>query len=114
MLDLLLHELIHATVGTHEGHKGAFKRLAVACGLSGKMTATIAGEALTPRLADIVASLGEYPHSALNPASGAKKAGTRLIKCECLECGYIVRTTSKWLDDMGAPICPCNLERMSA
>jgi hypothetical protein len=35
-----------------------------------------------------------------------KKQGTRLIKCECPECGYIARVTAKWLDEAGAPICP--------
>lgn len=30
---------------------------------------------------------------------------TRMIKCECLECGYVVRTSRKWAA-MGLPICP--------
>ena len=28
-----------------------------------------------------------------------------MIKCMCVECGYTVRTSSKWLA-IGAPICP--------
>ena len=44
VLDVLLHELVHATVGTECGHKGAFKQLATGLGLEGKMTATIAGD----------------------------------------------------------------------
>jgi len=31
---------------------------------------------------------------------------TRLIKCACQACGYIVRTARVWIDDKGAPHCP--------
>lgn len=113
VLDVLLHEIIHATVGTECGHKGAFKQVALAVGLTGKMTATEAGEDLKPRLEAIAQELGEYPHSALNSeAGGGKKQGTRLIKCECDECGYVVRTTAKWLEALGPVFCPCNNEKM--
>lgn len=37
---------------------------------------------------------------------------TRLLKAECLDCGYTVRVTNKWLAGKGAPICPCNLKPM--
>lgn len=40
------------------------------------------------------------------------KVGSRLIKCECSECGYVVRTTNKWLEESGAPLCPCNTQPM--
>lgn len=54
-----------------------------------------------------------YPHAELNAGkSGEKKQGTRLIKCECSACGYVCRTTSKWLEEIGAPLCPCSGERM--
>lgn len=35
----------------------------------------------------------------------------RLLKVECPTCGYVVRTTRKWLD-RGAPICPTHREPM--
>lgn len=34
------------------------------------------------------------------------KQSARLIKCVCPECGYIARTTRKWLDERGPPHCP--------
>jgi hypothetical protein len=34
------------------------------------------------------------------------KQTTRLIKCECAECGYLARVTRLWLDTKGAPQCP--------
>ncbi len=111
VLAILLHELVHHAVGVTHGHKAPFKRLAVACGLQGKMTATVAGDELTVKLVLIADSLGEYPHKTLNPGIGRKKQGTRLIKCECNECGYTVRTTQKWLV-FGAPLCPCNQQEM--
>ena len=51
--------------------------------------------------------LPAYPHAKLLPGmGGGTKQTTRLIKCQCTECGYTVRTTSKWIDLGGAPICP--------
>lgn len=36
-----------------------------------------------------------------------KKQGTRLIKLMAASCcGYVVRTTRKWLDEQGLPVCP--------
>lgn len=105
VLDVLLHELIHAVLPLGAGHGAPFKRLAVACGLTGQMTATVASDELKAELTDIIAELGEYPHARLD-VSGVKKQGTRLIKCYCPECGYTVRTSQKWLDLGGAPICP--------
>jgi hypothetical protein len=35
-----------------------------------------------------------------------KKQTTFLIKCHCEKCGYTVRTTARWLDQFGPPICP--------
>lgn len=35
-----------------------------------------------------------------------KKQTTRMVKCECGECGYIARTSQKWLDEVGPPHCP--------
>lgn len=110
-LDVLAHELVHATLGGLAGHKKEFKKCAVSIGLTGKMTATTAGETLQAWLNELVEELGEYPHAKLD-TSGRKKQGTRLIKVECAECGYNLRTTAKWLQLMGAPICPCNDEVM--
>lgn len=110
-LDVLAHELVHATLGAEAGHKGEFKRCAESIGLTGKMTATTAGEVLKEWLTDLVSELGEYPHAKLS-LSG-KKQSTRMIKCECENCGYICRTSAKWIDEQGSPICPCNMEEMT-
>ncbi len=107
ILATLIHELIHAALPDGEGHGPTFKRWTVAAGLEGKPTATVAGEALQAELEAWVAKRGPWPAAALDPkASGRKTQTTRLIKCECATCGYTARTTAKWLNALGAPICP--------
>ena len=107
VLATLLHELVHAAVGVEHGHKRPFTRLAKALGLEGKMTATVAGEALAAKLATIADQLGPLPHACLDGRenSGPKKQSARMIKAEC-DCGYLVRLTRKWLNEVGAPHCP--------
>lgn len=102
----LTHELVHSAVGTDKGHKGPFKKAALAIGLEGKMTATVAGKKLTERLNGLIDKVGEYPHSAISPHRGRKKEGTRLLKASCDGCGYTIRVTRKWADE-GLPTCIC-------
>ncbi len=107
VLDTLAHELVHATVGLEAKHGKMFKRCATDIGLEGKMASTHAGEKLALRLNAFAKELGGYPHDELRGAAtnGEKKQGTRMIKCECTCCGYVARTTAKWLEH-GAPLCP--------
>lgn len=112
ILPTLVHEVVHAVVGNKEGHNAVFGKCARAVGLEGKLTATNAGEALVEQCKQWAAKLGEYPHAQLdNLKSPRKKQTTRLVKAEC-ECGYNVRITRKWLDDVGAPLCPHNKQVM--
>ena len=106
---VLAHELIHAAVGVEVGHKGPFRKLAKKIGLEGQMTATTEGEAFKRLIAPILEGVGPYPHAALDArgrSSGPKKQGTRLVKASCGECGYTVRITRTWIDQVGAPHCP--------
>lgn len=75
VLDILLHELIHAQVGTAAGHKGPFKKLMKEFGLVGKATATFAeeGSELWLKLSRLATELGPYPHKAMVPPP--KKTG---------------------------------------
>jgi hypothetical protein len=119
VLGTLVHELIHAWDDGKSGHKGnvakreGFRGKATAIGLVGKMTATTVGTELMPKLTAIAEKIGDYPHSPLSPSGKEKKQTTRMLKLECPEDGYIVRTTAKWLD-MGYPICPCGTEMEDA
>lgn len=117
MLEVLAHELAHAIHGHKVGHKKPFIETVRAIGLEGKPTATHPGPAfkqlVEPWLADPKV-LGKYPVGHLNGgvlAGGPKKQTVRMIKCECPECGYTVRTSRQWLEQ-GAPLCPVDLQPM--
>ena len=112
-LGILVHELVHAAVGNACGHKGPFRKVALKVGLEGKMTSTSEGPELTARLKALARKIGRFPHSKLN-LQGRKKQTTRMIKCECDDCGYICRTTRTWIEELGAPICPGCEEQMDA
>lgn len=112
VLGVQAHELTHTAVGIKAGHGKLFKRTATAIGLEGKMRATTIGPKLKVALEEMAHDLGPYPHGGLTIRDGAtthKKQTTRLIKCECEECGYIVRVTRQWLA-VGNPRCPMHDE----
>lgn len=110
VLATLLHEIVHAVVGVEHAHKKPFKDLAYALGLEGKPTHTYAGDELIETLVGMAEDLGPYPNSKLDRTAkgGPKKQTTRMIKCVCEkdECGFTVRMSRKWIDDLGAAHCP--------
>jgi len=111
VLATLAHEVAHACVGVDVGHKKPFKQLVTKIGLEGKVTATVAGPAFKQSIGPILEKLGPYPHARLNTETakgGSKKQTTRLLKAECPLCGYTVRVTKKWVDEVGAPHCPAH------
>ncbi len=101
---VLAHEMIHAAVGLECGHRGPFRKLALAIGLEGKMTKTTESEAFKQRVQPMLDELGPYPHAKID-ATNRKKQTTRNLKVECKSCGYRVSTTSKWLK-VAIPTCP--------
>lgn len=108
VLPTLVHEMVHTTVGLEAGHGKVFKKFAVAVGLEGKMTSTHAGAELRELCKKVAEELGTYPHSGLDftvQQKLRKKQTTRMVKCECAECGYVLRTSRKWID-VGIPRCP--------
>lgn len=105
ILGVIAHEMAHATVGIAAGHKRPFAKCALAIGLQGKMTATTESADFIVWAKDVIKKLGDYPAGRLSMA-GRKKQSTRLLKCECEDCGYNVRVTRKWVESSGAPICP--------
>lgn len=101
--DVLAHELVHTH---HANHKPSeFGKLARALDLEGKLTATMGGEKFKQRFGKGIAALGVYPHKAMRMTATGKQS-TRLLKCECEQCGYVARVTRKWIEAAGAPICP--------
>jgi hypothetical protein len=117
VLRVLVHEMIHVFDNCEHGHRGTFLQIFRAVGMVGKATECEAGAELLETLGKIVQLLGAYPHAALRSSTPAGKIGepkqkSRQLLVECADCGYKARTTRQWLDDVGAPICPCNTEPM--
>lgn len=108
VLATLVHEIVHATIGCEAKHGPKFVKAMKQVGLEGKPTATAAGEELVALLERITGELGAYPHSELKMIRERKKQTTRMKKavCGCEGCGYTVRLTKKWMDEVGLPICP--------
>jgi hypothetical protein len=104
VLGVLAHELAHSVAGPKAKHKKPFKEVATAVGLEGKMTATTEGPIFVEQALKIIDKIGTFPAGKLN-AIQLEKQTTRMIKCECAECGYVARTSRKWIKESGAPHC---------
>lgn len=84
VLDVLLHEMIHAALPLKVGHKGEFKRKMKEVGLSGKATATVAGEELAAKLQVWLLELPDFPGAGIEvPPSSKKGSRLRLWICNC-------------------------------
>lgn len=106
VLATLVHELCHVAAGPDAKHGQKFVKVMKKLGLEGKPTATTAGADLLVRFEQTLCELVEpFPHSRLVPLKEPKTQTTRMRKCECDQCGFLVRLTQKWLD-VGLPICP--------
>ena len=98
VLDVLLHEMIHAA-RPNDGHRGQFPRLAKRVGLAGKMTATVAGPELKAKLAGFLADrLPPMPNGHGDLNADRKTQSTRLRKYVCPACGQIVRAATDCLN----------------
>lgn len=106
--DVLTHELVHAAVGIESGHGQAFKRVALALGLVGKMTATTASSDWYAWALPIITELGPMPYGALKGgiSSSRKKQKTALLKVECPVCGFLARVTNKHIEPHSHLNCP--------
>ncbi len=60
-MDVLAHELVHATVGTDAGHGKAFKHCALKIGLQGPMRATTATSQFVTWAEALFKRIGLYP-----------------------------------------------------
>ena len=106
VLATLLHELIHAADDCQNGHRKEFSRVAAAVGLVKPWTATSPGDDLRLKLQDVLGKLGEYPHAVLT-ARPRGSVGSRMLKVHAPNCcKYIARTTAKWVNEQGLPLCP--------
>jgi hypothetical protein len=112
MLATLVHEMVHAIVGTKCGHKGPFRKLAISAGLKGKMTATEAGEKLTSTLQVILSNMGAFPGAELS-LQDRKKQTTRMIKLACPDCDNIARQSRSAFQEYGVICGQCEVRMES-
>lgn len=114
VLPVLVHELLHAAIGTECGHGPEFKAACKDIGLVGKPTSTVASDHLRGRLSIIADTLGDYPHFKLIPSEKERAAAAknRQLKISCPRLDlhedkepYILRGSRKVID-MGLPECP--------
>lgn len=104
---VLTHELVHAAVGTAAGHRGEFRRVALALGLAGRMTSTHAGPELARRLVALAAEVGPYPHAVLQVRPRGRPSGSRMLRLEC-GCARIVRASSLVAEGPPIQCARCN------
>lgn len=114
VLDVLLHELIHAAVGCDHGHDKVFGAAARAVGLEGKLTATEASAALKADLESLATELGPYPHVAVvaRPAIKQPKPGKSewvRMYSKTIE-GFLVNIKRDVIEEHGAPVDPAGDE----
>lgn len=106
--DILTHELVHAAVGLEAGHGPAYKRVATALGLVGRMTSTTASAAWYAWALPILGALGPMPYAAIvgGQHTGKPKQKTNLLKVECPACGWLARVTNKHIANHAHLNCP--------
>lgn len=113
VVETLAHEMVHAADDNASKHKGLFVKAVRDLGLEGKATATFAGDEFREWAELLESQIGEYPHIGLTPMATAKKQTTRMLKLEAPCCGYVARTTKKWIE-VGLPSCPCGTQMEEA
>ncbi len=106
MVEVLVHEAIHASDDCASGHKGHFRKAATAAGLVGKMTSTTAGPELAAWIQALLTELPAYDAGSLS-LSGRQKQSTRMLKFECIGCGCVIRTSAKWSETVDNLKCGC-------
>lgn len=104
---VLIKCLCHAALFADgkDPHRGRFPKLIKSLWLGGKPTAPIVTDDFRNNFADLIESLGEYPHAKINIGAERRTQSTRMIKASCHECSYTIRLSDKWAKK-GLPVCP--------
>ena len=103
---LLLAQALHSLPGAMSRESVTWREACIDAGLAPAdehWRSVEAGEDCWNTFGAAIEALGPYPHAEI--AAGVKKIQqTRMLKLRCPACGYIVRTTAKWLQT-GLPVC---------
>ena len=116
VLAVVAHELIHAVDDCKSDHKSGFIKIAREIGFLPKWTSSDnRTDELSSKLLAVAEKLGPYPHAAIEIGERPTVQKTYMVLLESLDCdecddGYKLRMTQKWLDEVGAPLCPHHVE----
>lgn len=105
ILDVLMHEMVHAVDDCAHQHGKEFVKIAKQVGLVGPpWRSSGAGELLRHELSRIARHLGHLPYSPLKtPAPATREMRSGRVMCP--QCGFACRTLSEW-SASGTPWCP--------
>lgn len=106
VLDVLVHECVHAVDDCQSGHGKAFKRIATDIGMEGPMRSASAGPELRKTLEAMAEVLGPYPHVKLKPPprrTRTKKPPKR--EFECVSCCDYFWLKAGAADPICCPMC---------
>ena len=134
ILGTLTHEMMHAALDCQDGHSGRFAKACKAFGFIRATDSLDKTPECRERLQAVADGLGTYPGlTGLREAtmdgwpvgtvlgvgkgsikapktpritSGPAKQGTRMVKCTCDVCGFVFRTTRKWIGAAEGLRCP--------
>jgi len=126
VLEVLIHELVHAVLPDDEKHGPEFKRMAKAVGLVGPAKSTSAGDELQAKLTIFAEELGEFDNKPIILKTKDKKKGPKSTfklhcpdKRDCKETCHLsdklhgedyAVTVGKKALKLGVPKCPCGVE----
>jgi len=114
ILDVLLHEQMHAFDNNESGHGAAFQKLCRLVGLKGgsngrskeSFTCTVATPELEIELQAIIDYLGPIPHAKMDiDLNGAPKQKNRQLLVECDSCDFKFRASRKIIDSITRAEC---------
>lgn len=105
VLDVLMHELVHAVDDCQHKHGREFSKIGKRVGLEGPpWRSASAGKELLSHLRAIAIDLGDLPYANLTlPGRGSREMTSGRVSCP--ECGYSCRSLAAW-QPKGMPLCP--------
>ncbi len=116
VLDVLMHEMVHAVLPDVDGHGGLFKKTGQALGLEGNMRSSRPGKELQVRLTALAKHLGPYPHQQMVEKHSPKKSNAKTIVrlVSPADPSYSCWLSPKQFAEHGAPVCPISGKPMVA
>lgn len=111
VLQVLIHECIHAVDDCENGHKGRFKDIFRAVGLTGKTTECGASESLQLKLSEYIDLFGDMPHAKIETSEIPKQVARNLkVACDCgFKCNTSMTQYTSVIEQQGLFQCPACL-----